>query len=156
MKLTLLAVGTKPPRWIAEGFESYRKRLPRHLALQLIEVPGGPTGRNQSAREVRALEAKALQARMPPKTETVALEIQGKPWSTEDLAEHMRQWQMQGTGITFMIGGADGLDTELLRQARHKWSLGPLTLPHALVRVVVAEQLYRAWTIINNHPYHRA
>ena len=156
MKLTLLAVGTKPPRWVSEGFETYRKRMPKHLSLDLIEVPGGPTGRNQSPHEVRTLEGKSLRSRIPSNSVLIALEIKGKTWTTAQLAEHLQQWQMDGSGVTFLVGGAEGLDPALLKEARHRWSLGPLTLPHALVRVVVAEQLYRAWSINANHPYHRA
>lgn len=156
MKLTLLAVGTKPPRWVSEGFETYRKRMPRHLPVDLIEVPGGPTGKNQSPQAVRSQEGKAIRSRIPPNTNLIALEVKGKPWTTAQLARHLQQWQMDGSGVTFLIGGAEGLDPELLEAAGHQWSLGPLTLPHALVRVVVAEQLYRAWSINANHPYHRA
>ncbi len=153
MDLVVAAVGTRMPGWVADGWHEYARRMPPHLKLELIEVP--VAGKAGAGRE-SAIEAEHLLARVPGKALRVALEIGARPWSTETLSTRLDQWQLEGRPVWLFIGGADGLDPSLLQTCQERWSLGPATLPHMLVRVIVAEQLYRAWTILSGHPYHRA
>ncbi|TVQ37750.1 MAG: 23S rRNA (pseudouridine(1915)-N(3))-methyltransferase RlmH [Wenzhouxiangella sp.] len=141
------------PDWIAAGWKEYARRLPPHLPLSLIEVP--VAGRSNAGRESR-VEAERLLARVPDRARLVALHGAGKVWSTEQLAARLADWQQDGDPVCFVIGGADGLDPELLDRSQARWSFGPAVFPHMLIRVMVAEQLYRAWTILSGHPYHRA
>lgn len=153
MDLVVACVGTRMPGWIAEGWREYARRFPAHLGLELNEVAAA--GRKGAGRE-SAVEAERLLARIPDQARCVALDATGSAWSTEKLAERLEAWQLDGDPVWFFIGGANGLDRELLSRCQERWSLGPATWPHMLVRVLVAEQLYRAWTILTNHPYHRA
>lgn len=153
MDLNVLAIGRKMPGWIAQGWQEYARRMPSHLKLNLIELDVAQAG---SAAEISSAEAAALQKRMPQPASTVALDGRGRQWSTEQLAAQLENWQMNGQAVNFLIGGANGLDDSIRMQANQCWSLGALTLPHMLVRVVLAEQLYRAWTVTAGHPYHRA
>ncbi len=139
------------PAWIGAGVDEYARRLPRHLGFQLVEITPakGPDPQSIRCAEAQALCKSAGQARL------VALDERGRGWTTEDLASQFKGWLDDGRDVAFLIGGAEGLDESLRRQASAVWSLGPLTLPHQLVRVVLAEQLYRAWTILQGHPYHR-
>lgn len=153
MRLLVAAVGTRMPEWVADGWREYARRMPPNLPLELVEVP--VAGKAGAGRE-SAIEGERLRQKLPERAHIVALEIAARPWSTEMLAERLQQWQLDGDPVCFLIGGADGLDKELLAGTHERWSLGPATLPHMLVRVVVAEQLYRASTILSGHPYHRA
>lgn len=155
MKVQLIAVGTKMPAWVTQGYSEYAKRLPRELSPQLVEIPIGHRGKNANIQDVKEAEGKAIQAALNKNTRVVALEVKGKAWSTENLAERVQAWQMEGQDVAFIIGGPDGLSAECLGMASEKWSLSNLTLPHPLVRIVFIEQLYRAWTITQNHPYHK-
>ena len=155
MKLTLLAVGTRMPAWVTSGFEEYRKRLPPEIRLNLRELPLGQKGKSADARS-RKREAESIRSALPPRDRLVALDVEGRPYSTEQLANLLAGWQMSGDNYSIVIGGPDGIDDALLDAAELRWSLSPLTLPHPLVRVVLAEQLYRAWTINAGHPYHRS
>lgn len=152
MNLTLAGVGTRMPSWIKEGWNEYARRMPPHLPLELVEVPAA--GKAGAGREP-AVEAEQLARRLPERAIVVALEVTARPWSTEMLAARLEQWQLAGDPVWFLVGGARGLDRSLLERADQRWSLGPATLPHMLVRVIVAEQLYRAWTLLSGHPYHR-
>lgn len=152
MDLLVTSIGLRMPAWVAEGWTDYARRMPPHLPLKLIEV--GPAGRKAKGRE-RQAEAQALSERIPDRARRIALHGAGKPWSTETLARELAAWQQDGDPICFLIGGAEGLDPELLSTCRSRWSLGPAVFPHMLVRVLVAEQLYRASTILSGHPYHR-
>ncbi len=155
MRLLLLAVGQKMPAWVATAFSEYAGRLPPHLKLELIEKPVSPwADRGDVARAMRE-EAAALDAAIPASSQRIALDEHGKPWSTRDLAGRLAGWQQDGCDVALLVGGPDGLDPGLKAGADQRWSLSPLTLPHPLVRVLVAEQLYRAWAILANHPYHR-
>lgn len=152
MRLLVAAVGTRMPAWVAEGWLEYARRMPPNLSLELVEVPvAGKAGAGRAS----VLEGERLRQKLPERAHILALEITARPWSTEKLAERLQQWQLDGDPVCFLIGGADGLDASLLAEAHERWSLGPATLPHMLVRVVVAEQLYRASTILSGHPYHR-
>lgn len=153
MKLLVAAVGHRMPDWISAGWSEYARRFPPHLPLELLEV--SPAGRPGGARGA-ALEAERLRARLPDRARKVALHGSPRPWSTEQLAERLADWQQFGDPVCFLIGGADGLDPDLLAECEQRWSLGPAVYPHMLVRVIVAEQLYRASTILSGHPYHRA
>lgn len=140
------------PPWVAEGWTEYARRMPPHLPLKLIEVSA--SGRKNAGREGQA-EARALGERIPDRARRVALHGAGRAWSTETLADHLSDWQHDGDPICFLIGGADGLDSAILSTCQSRWSFGPAVFPHMLVRVLVAEQLYRASSILSGHPYHR-
>jgi len=156
MRITVHSVAGKMPAWVEAGVQEYSKRLPRELALSWREVPlARRSGGNEGA-ALRDREGAALLKGLRPGEHCVALDGRGKAWTTEDLAAALRRWMMRGQSISLLIGGPDGLSDACLAAAQERWSLGPLTLPHPLVRVLLAEQLYRAWTITIGHPYHRA
>jgi 23S rRNA (pseudouridine1915-N3)-methyltransferase len=156
MRARLIAVGERMPGWVAEGFAEYRKRLSHELPLELVELRPGARGKGRD--EARAIhdEGTAILAALPHDVHVVALDGRGKAWSSEELAVQLGKWRMAGRDLAFLIGGPDGHAPEVLARAEQCWSLGPLTLPHMLVRLVLAEQLYRATTIAAGHPYHRA
>lgn len=156
MKARLIAVGERMPAWVAEGFAEYRKRLSRDLPLDLVELAPGQRGKGRDAQRAIADEGAAVLAALPKDAHVVALDGRGKPWSSEQLAQQLDAWRMQGRDLAFLVGGPDGHAADVLARANQSWSLGPLTLPHMLVRLVVAEQLYRAVSITAGHPYHRA
>ncbi|EAW30623.1 hypothetical protein GP2143_00752 [marine gamma proteobacterium HTCC2143] len=155
MHIRLLAVGTKMPKWVEQGVDEYCKRLPPELKLEVKEIALGKRGKGADIRRAIANEGQQMQAAIGDRDRVVALDVKGKPWSTEQLAGNLRDWQLDGANISLLVGGPDGLAQECLDRADQHWSLSALTLPHPLVRIVLAEQLYRAWTINNNHPYHR-
>ncbi len=156
MKLTLIAVGEKLPAWAQTAVADYAGRLPRDCPLNVVPVAAAKRGRGTPVARLMAEEADRLLAAVPKDARVIALEVDGRGWSTEDLAQQLHTWRQDGRDVAFLIGGADGLDPVIRARADQAWSLSPLTLPHALARVVVAEQLYRAWSILANHPYHRA
>ncbi len=155
MKLNLLAVGTKMPTWVTEGFQEYQKRLPRECCLVLQEIAPAKRTKTGSAEQWKKEEGERILAAIPANQRVIALDVKGKAWSTEQLAEQLTFWQADGRDVSLLVGGPDGLTQECLQRADQKWSLSALTLPHPLVRIVMAEQLYRAWTVTQNHPYHR-
>ncbi|MDN3555305.1 23S rRNA (pseudouridine(1915)-N(3))-methyltransferase RlmH [Halomonas maura] len=155
MRVRLLAVGTKMPDWVSRGVEEYRKRLPRDFALELEEIAPGARGKNADTRRAVTQEAERLRARLRGDEHLVALEVGGQAWSTEQLARQAEGWRLEGRDVALLVGGPDGLDPALSAAAAQRWSLSPLTLPHPLVRILLAEQLYRAWTLMVGHPYHR-
>ncbi|MFG6179025.1 23S rRNA (pseudouridine(1915)-N(3))-methyltransferase RlmH [Halomonas sp. THAF12] len=155
MRVRLLAVGTRMPDWVTRGVEEYRKRLPRDFALELEEITPGPRGKNADTRRAVSQEAERIRARLKGDEYLVALEVGGKAWSTEQLARQAEGWRLEGRDVALLVGGPDGLDPALSAAADQRWSLSPLTLPHPLVRILLAEQLYRAWTLMVGHPYHR-
>ncbi|MCE8002487.1 23S rRNA (pseudouridine(1915)-N(3))-methyltransferase RlmH [Billgrantia ethanolica] len=155
MKIRLLAVGTRMPGWVNEGVEEYRKRLPRDFALEIEEIAPGQRGKNADTAKAVALEAKRIRERLRGDEFVVALEVGGRAWSTERLAQEAESWRLEGREVVLLVGGPDGLAPELSAGADRRWSLSSLTLPHPLVRVILAEQLYRAWTLLVGHPYHR-
>ena len=156
MRLQVAAIGQRMPRWVNEAWQEYARRMPPGLALSLREIALAKRGKNADTKRLAGVESEALRVAMPDRARIIALDVKGQQWSTEKLAENLENWMGEGRDIGFMIGGPDGISEAVLRQADTRWSLGPLTLPHPLVRVVLAEQLYRAWTITQNHPYHRA
>lgn len=143
------------PKWVEQGVDEYCKRLPPELKLEVKEIALGKRGKGADIRRAIANEGQQMQAAIGDRDRVVALDVKGKPWSTEQLAGNLRDWQLDGANISLLVGGPDGLAQECLDRADQHWSLSALTLPHPLVRIVLAEQLYRAWTINNNHPYHR-
>lgn len=156
MRARLIAVGERMPGWVAEGFAEYRKRLSHELPLELTELKPGARGKGRDDARAIQDEGEAMLAALPHDIHVIALDGRGKTWSSEDLAAQLERWRMSGRDVAFLIGGPDGHSAEVLARADQRWSLGPLTLPHMLVRLVLAEQLYRATTINAGHPYHRA
>ncbi|MGB1403095.1 MAG: 23S rRNA (pseudouridine(1915)-N(3))-methyltransferase RlmH [Porticoccaceae bacterium] len=156
MKLKLLAVGTRMPDWVTMGWSEYNKRMPAELRIESIEIPLGPRGKNQPKTRAIEAEGQGLLKAVNNSDFVVALDVQGQSMSTEKLAKQLDNWQMNGQNICLMVGGPDGLCNQCLARANLRWSLSDLTLPHPLVRIVLMEQLYRAWTINANHPYHRS
>jgi 23S rRNA (pseudouridine1915-N3)-methyltransferase len=156
MKLKLLAVGTKMPAWVNDGYQEYAKRLPRECQLVLQEIQPAKRGKSGHASQWMEEEGERILAAIPSDHHVVSLDVKGKPWTTEQLAEQMQNWLSDGRDVSLLVGGPDGLAQKCSQRADQKWSLSALTLPHPLVRIVMAEQLYRAWTVLLNHPYHRA
>ena len=154
MRAHLIAIGDRMPAWVQDGYAEYARRLARELPLQLVEI--STKSRSRDAARAVADEGTALLAAIPKAAHIVALDGRGKAWSSEELAAQLGRWRMLGKDLAFLIGGPDGLAAEVLERADQRWSLGPATLPHPLVRIVVAEQLYRAVSQLGNHPYHRA
>lgn len=156
MNISLIAIGTRMPEWVNEGYREYARRLPRECRLKLTEIPLGQRARSKTVERAVAEEGKRMLAELSPGEHVIALDVKGRNWSTEQLAVQFQQWMLAGRGISLLVGGPDGLSASCLERAQQRWSLSPLTLPHALVRVLLAEQLYRAWTLTVGHPYHRA
>jgi 23S rRNA (pseudouridine1915-N3)-methyltransferase len=155
MQIHLIAVGTRMPAWVTQGYEEYARRLPRECALRLVEIPPGSRRRTQASAQAVEEEGRRMLAAISERARMVALEVGGGAWDTPALAKRLEEWLQSGRDTALLVGGPDGLAGDCLRRAELRWSLSALTLPHALVRVLVAEQLYRAWTIITGHPYHR-
>lgn len=155
MHIHLLAVGTRMPIWVNTGFRQYASRLPRECALILHEIPAARRHKSSTKKQHLEQECKRILAATPKNSLVVTLDIRGKYWSTEHLAANMQSWLQTGRKVAFVIGGPDGLSRACIERSDHCWSLSPLIFPHALVRVIVAEQIFRAWSIIKNHPYHR-
>jgi 23S rRNA (pseudouridine1915-N3)-methyltransferase len=156
MRIRVAAVGQRMPGWVSQGWHEYVRRMPPVLNIELTEVPLARRGRNPDLERAVRAEGAALLAAVPDGARVISLDRRGSAWSTTDLAGKLQDWMHAGQDVCLLVGGPDGLSPECLRRADTAWSLGPLTLPHPLVRIVLAEQLYRAWTIISNHPYHRA
>lgn len=155
MKARLIAVGERAPAWVAEGFSEYQKRLSHWLPLDLVEVAPGMRGKGRDADRATHDEGQRVLAALPKNAHVVALDGRGKAHSSEQLAQRLEHWRQQGRDLAFLIGGPEGHAPEVISSANENWSLGPLTLPHMLVRLVLAEQLYRACSLLANHPYHR-
>ena len=156
MFIHLIAVGTRMPAWVTEGYQEYARRLPHECSLRLVEIPPCKRRKTLSTERIRDQEGLQLLAAIPAQAMVVALDVSGKAWSTQALADRMQDWLQAGRDIALLVGGADGLSAACLARADLRWSLSAHTLPHALVRVVIAEQVYRAWTLLSGHPYHRA
>lgn len=155
MKIQLIAVGTKMPGWVEQGYQQYARRFPHDMPLQLHEISAGKRGKNADIARILQKEGEQTLTAIPRGNRIVTLEVTGKPWDTPLLAKNMANWQMDGRDVSLLIGGPEGLAPECIVASEQKWSLSALTLPHPLVRIVVAESLYRAWSLNNNHPYHR-
>ena len=156
MHIYLIAVGQKMPAWVSMACSDYQKRLPRELQFSMIEVPLIKRGKNPDIQRIVRDESRAILQSVPQGSRVVVLEAGARQLTTEKLAAALKSWMQQGQDIAIIIGGPDGLSSELLQQADQTISLSAMTFPHPLVRIIMMEQLYRAWSILNNHPYHRA
>lgn len=143
------------PDWVTRGFEEYQRRFPRDMALELIEIPAGKRGKNADIVRILNKEGEQMLATIPKSNHIVSLDLPGKNWTTPELASALSKWQLDGRDVSLLIGGPEGLSPACKAAAHQSWCLSALTLPHPLVRIVVAESLYRAWSVNTNHPYHR-
>ena len=155
MRIRLIAVGGKMPGWVTEGWREYAKRLPAEIQLELVEIPLVTRRKNADVKRLIQQEGDAMLAKVQPGERIVTLEVNGKPWSSEQLATELERWQLDARTVNLMIGGPEGLAPQVQARSEQQWSLSPLTLPHPLVRIVISEQLYRASTILSGHPYHK-
>jgi 23S rRNA (pseudouridine1915-N3)-methyltransferase len=155
MRLIVAAVSARPPEWVTAGWAEYAKRMPRELPLELLEIRPEPRSSGKRADAMMALEAARIEAQLPAGCRRVALDERGEAPTTRQLAEQLKKWMAAGDHVAFIIGGPDGLDPRIMNTADQTMRLSSLTLPHALVRVILAEALYRAASVIKGHPYHR-
>lgn len=144
------------PDWVTRAYTEYAQRLPAKCALVLKEITAEKRLKNSNIAAITNKECEKIKAAIPNGCRVVALDVKGQLWSTEKLATRMQDWMMSGQDVAMIVGGPDGLNHDVLQLAHEKWSLSALTFPHPLVRVILAEQLYRAYTVTENHPYHRA
>lgn len=156
LRLLLIAATNRQPDWVGEGYADYAKRLRGRCKLELAAVPLAKRGASTPVERVLDDEAARMLALVPAAAHVVALAETGKPWSTAELAAKLEAWMQRGAPVCFLVGGPDGLGKAALDRAQERWSLSNLTLPHGLVHIIVAEALYRAWSVLEHHPYHRA
>jgi len=143
------------PSWITEGFNEYTKRMPREAKIELVEIKPEPRTTGKTVTQIMEAEAQRIQAALPKDVLRIALDERGTPWTTKQLAQQLQEWMGGGGDVAFIIGGADGLHESVRSSANHLLALSEMVLPHGMVRVLLAEQLYRAHSLLNNHPYHR-
>lgn len=155
MIIHFITVGQKMPKWVQDGYAEYAKRLPKSCAIKLVELPMAQRGKTGSVEKYKTEEAKKILAAVPKGARLIVLDEHGQQVTTKQLAVKLEDWLSGGQDVALIVGGPDGLDQSLIQQAQWKWGLSKLTMPHPMVRILVAEQLYRAWSVINNHPYHR-
>lgn len=155
MRIKLLAVGTRMPQWVEQGYKEYAQRMPSLCQLELIEVGAKKRGKNADTSRILRDEAQLLQAAIPKGTLIIALDRKGKQLNTDELAVNLQNWIDESQDVAILIGGPEGIDPNYLSQVGLKWSLSAMTFAHPVVRVMLAEQLYRAWSINANLPYHR-
>lgn len=156
LRIHIIAVGKRMPRWVSEGFQEYVKRMPPECRVELKEIAPGIRSGNADVARLVAAEGQHMLAAIPRGSRVIAMEVTGEQWDTPTLARELSAWLQDGRDVSLLVGGADGLSAACRERADRHWSLSPLTLPHAMVRVVLAEQLYRAWTVNSGHPYHRS
>ncbi len=144
------------PAWVQTGVDEYLRRMPAECRVVFIEVAPGQRGKNADLARILKQEGERMLAALPKGAKVVALDVQGRTWSTEQLSQQLSAWMHDGRDVALLVGGPDGIDPSCMAVAEQRWSLSPLTFPHPLVRIIVAEQLYRANSILNHHPYHRA
>ena len=156
MNIHLISIGNRMPRWVVEGYSEYARRLPAECSLQLVEIPPGRRSKGANIPRILEEEGERMLKAIPKHCGVIALDVQGTSWSTEQLSSNLTAWLASGRDQALLVGGPEGLAQACLERAEGRWSLSDLTLPHPLVRVVVAEQIYRAWSLLRNHPYHRA
>ena len=155
MKLLIVTVGHKMPDWITTGFNEYAKRMPREAKLELLEIKPEPRTTGKTTQQIMDAEAQRILAILPQTCRRIALDEHGAAPNTRQLAAQMKDWMSEGRDVAFIIGGADGLHDTVKQTAGQLMALSACTLPHAFVRVLLAEQLYRAYSLMHNHPYHR-
>ena len=155
MKFLILAVGHRMPEWVTAGFSEYSRRMPREARIELIEIKPEPRTSGKAASQLLEAEAKRILAALPQNALCIALDERGSRWTTRQLSDSMRHWMTEGHDVAFIIGGADGLHESVKKSSQQLLALSAMTLPHAMVRVLLAEQLYRAHSLLHNHPYHR-
>ncbi len=155
MNIHLIAVGKRPPDWVDSGFQDYAKRLSGPCRLILKEINPGNRSKGADVRRAIEDEGRRMLSAIPEQATVIALDENGRSWSSEKLSEQLQDWMQSGNDVALLIGGPDGLHPDCKQRANVIWSLSALTLPHAMVRILVTEQIYRAWSILNNHPYHR-
>ncbi|MCG6872261.1 MAG: 23S rRNA (pseudouridine(1915)-N(3))-methyltransferase RlmH [Gammaproteobacteria bacterium] len=155
MRLVVAAVGTRMPSWVDDAFTEYARRLPGGMPLELREVNAVRRAKGANLEQAARAEGERLLGVLPPDACIIALERSGRRIDTSGLARQLDDWRMQGTSAVFLIGGPEGLSPACLERAQETWSLSDLTLAHPVARVVLAEQLWRAWSLLSNHPYHR-
>jgi len=156
MRINFICMGQKMPTWVQQGYQEYAKRLPNQCELNLIEISLTRRSKNADIPRIQQEEGKRMLAQVGNGSLIIALDERGKTWNTTQLSQQLDNWMHNYSQVALLVGGPEGLAPECVQKAQQKWSLSTLTLPHPLVRVVVAEQIYRAWTLLNNHPYHRA
>ncbi len=156
MKLHLITIGTRMPAWVQQGFAEYAGRMPPECPLLLKELPAGRRGKGADTKRIVAEESQRLLAAVPKGARVVLLDVEGRLHDTLGVARRLSEWMMEGRDTALLVGGPEGVDAACRQRADERWSLSPLTFPHPLVRVILAEQLYRAWSLLHNHPYHRA
>ena len=155
MKLIVVSVGHKMPDWITAGFNEYAKRMPREARIELLKIKPEPRSTGKTPAQIMEAEAQRVLAALPQNCQRIALDEHGVQPTTKQLAAQMQDWMREGGDVAFIIGGADGLHESVRQAAQQMMALSSLTLPHAVVRVLLAEQLYRAHSLLHNHPYHR-
>ncbi len=155
MQINLISIGTRMPAWVNTAFNDYAKRLPREFSLQLVEIAAIKRSKNCNIAKIITKESDALLSAVPKGNQIIALDVQGKQFSSEQFAKQLQEQQNNGMDLSLLVGGPDGLSDACLQCCRQRWSLSLMTLPHPLVRVMLAEQIYRAWSMLTKHPYHR-
>jgi 23S rRNA (pseudouridine1915-N3)-methyltransferase len=155
MKLFILAVGNKMPEWVTSGFNEYAKRMPREATIALVEIKPEPRTTGKTVAQIMEAEAQRIELALPKDVTRIVLDERGAHLTSKQLSQKMHDWLGGGRDVAFIIGGADGLHESVRKAAHQLMALSALTLPHGMVRVLLAEQLYRAYSLLHNHPYHR-
>lgn len=155
VKLTIICLGNKMPNWVNEAIDVFAKRLREFCNLNLIELPLQKRGKAHSLKNIQDKEAESMLKHIPEGSYVIALDVNGRAMSSEQLAKRVDQLQQTQPHLCLLIGGPEGFDESVIRRASEKWSLSPLTLPHPIARIVLFESLYRSWTILSDHPYHK-
>ncbi|WP_028373677.1 23S rRNA (pseudouridine(1915)-N(3))-methyltransferase RlmH [Legionella lansingensis] len=155
LKITLVACGNKMPSWVMEAVSEFSKRIQEYTNLSLIEIPLTKRGKSSDLARILDKETALIEAAIPSSARIIALDMNGEAFSSEQLAQKIQQLQQIVSHVCFIIGGPEGLSPDILQKSHERWSLSKLTLPHPLVRIVLLEALYRAWSILHHHPYHK-
>jgi 23S rRNA (pseudouridine1915-N3)-methyltransferase len=155
MKIKIISLGEKPPKWVNDGFNEYKKRLSKSLALELIELPIAKRTKTGNPKLWMEQEAKTILNKLGDNEHLVILDVSSKIISTEELAVKMQNWRLNNPNVVILIGGPDGIDDSIKKIAKEKISISKMTFPHPIVRIIITEQLYRAYTILEGHPYHK-
>jgi 23S rRNA (pseudouridine1915-N3)-methyltransferase len=155
MRVHIIAMGDRMPGWVEQGFQEYARRLGSELQLHLHELPAEKRGKSADVKRILQKEGERMLQAIPAHSEVIALDREGQMLSTEMLAEKMRHWLGAGRDLALLVGGPEGMSAECLQRATLRLSFSPMTFPHPLVRIILAEQIYRAYSILKNHPYHK-